>query len=272
MTNENDSVKNKHLESTAAAVKRYVLSEISDVTNAVINDLATLTGGTVLSTTPATVDGGIWYETTSTAPIVKIYQGGSKYFLYTNQLVSPNLSLSSAAETITSGSSSTVTLSHSGNGVISLSNPNTSALAATYNSSTKVITLTNNLSSGDDPATVNVGISLSESGTYAADSKTLAVTCQVTLLDPQLTLSTYSSDTFPIDITVTYLGNGTVSVSPSTSQISASYNSSTHKITVSKTGNSVTGSVEIYLSAAGAYRASNATFNVFGFSDGGGIK
>ena len=104
ITNGNDTARSKHLDALAAAAKRYVLEEILDVSEAVAAELQTINaslntalGGTVLSTTPATVDGGIWYETTSTAPIVKIYSGGSKYFLYTNQLVSPNLSLSSAA-------------------------------------------------------------------------------------------------------------------------------------------------------------------------------
>lgn len=238
----------------------------------------TLTGGAVLSTAPSTVEGGLWYETTSTAPIVKIFSGGSKYFLYTNQLVSPHLSLSSAAETISSGSSSTVTISHSGEGVISISNPNPTALTASYNSTSKVITLTNNLSAGDGSADVNIGISLTESGTYAADNKTLAVNCQATLRDPQLTVtpSTLTINTNSGDQTATaavsYLGDGTVSVAAYstaeydyTAACSCSYDSNTKTLSVSYTTRQImTGMysgdyVVVSLGAAGSYDSATAT-------------
>ena len=165
----NNIVKEKHLVSVETAMKRYMDSGL-------VAD--------ILDTVPSTVDGGLWYETTSTAPIIKFKQGGSTYYLYTNQLVSPNLSLSSAAVTVTSDESQSITLSYSGNGVVSLSNPNTTALTAAYNSSNKTITLENNLTASDDDTNVNLGVSLSEAGQYAADNKTLAVTCQALSVVP----------------------------------------------------------------------------------------
>lgn len=222
----------------------------------------TLTGGAVLSSTPSTVDGGLWYETTATAPIVKFNQGGSTYYLYTNQLVSPNLSLSSAALTVTGGTSQSVTLSYSGGGSITLNNPNTTALTANYNSSNKTIALTSNVTTGS--AVVNLGVALSEAGQYAADNKTLAVTCQPQPKNPNLTV-TPSSATITSGYayaTVSYSGSGTVTVSGG----DATYNSSTKKISVpfsatyAMLGSAVP--VNISLGASAGYSAASATFNV----------
>lgn len=231
-------------------------------------------GGAVLSSTPATVDGGLWYETTSTAPIIKILQGGSTYYLYTNQLVSPNLTLSSSTATVTTGTNQTVTLTYSGEGTITLSNPNASVLTATYNASTKTITLTSNLASGS--SVVNLGVALSESGNYAADSQTLAVTCSAEPLDPQLTLSTYNtslaSRNASQDITVSYLGTGTISVTSSTYAVIASYNSSTHVLTLStpEIYQSYSATITVSLSASPGYASATATITNSGGSSGGG--
>ena len=227
-----------------------------------------ITGG-VLDSVPSTVDGGLWYETTSTAPIIKFKQGGSTYYLYTNQLVSPNLTLSSSTVTATSGANQTVTLTYSGEGTITLSNPNETALTATYNASTKTITLTSNLTSGDDPATVNLGVALSEAGNYAADSQTLAVTCTAQLLDPQLKLNPTESTAIlngaNATTTVSYSGNGTISV-PS----SCTYNSSTKVISASYYNIASSGSTfNISLSAAGEYNSATAIWTVWRASGGG---
>ena len=169
-----------------------------------------LIGGAVLTSTPSNVDGGLWFETTATAPIIKFKQGGSTYYLYTNQLVSPNLTLASSTVTVNTGSSQTVTLTYSGEGTVTLSNPNTTALTATYNSANKTIALSSNVTTGS--ADVNLGVALSESGQYAADSKTLAVTCTAEPLDPQLTVTPSTATATggtTINANVSYLGTGT---------------------------------------------------------------
>ena len=233
-------------------------------------------GGAVLSSTPATVDGGLWYETTSTAPIIKILQGGSTYYLYTNQLVSPNLTLSSSTATVTTGTNQTVTLTYSGNGSITLSNPNASALTATYNSSTKTITLTSKVAAGSS-ATVSLGIALSESGNYAADSQTLTVTCQGGLLDPQLTVTPSSatiSEGETATATVSYAGNGSITLSDNSEYVTPTYDSSTKIITVPYNLNEATyyGGVTVTaaLSASTGYTAASADFIVFMDITGGG--
>lgn len=276
MTNGNDVARAKHLESTAVNVKRYVLGEILDLSQAIVNDISSLAtnNDVVLDTVASTVDGGLWYETTSTAPIIKFKQGGSTYYLYTNQLVSPNLTLSSSTVTATSGASQTITLTYSGEGTITLSNPNETALTASYNASTKTITLTSNLTSGDDPATVNLGIALSEAGNYAADSQTLAVTCTAQLLDPQLTLSTYTTNVGhygSATVTVSYLGTGTISVqSDFTDAITASYNSNTKTITLSNQipVSNTSATITVSLSASPGYASATATIT----NSGGGGK
>ena len=228
-----------------------------------------ITGG-VLDSVPSTVDGGLWFETTSTAPIIKFKQGGSTYYLYTNQLVSPNLTLSSSTVTATSGASQTVTLTYSGEGTITLSNPNETALTASYNASTKTITLTSNVSSGS--SVVNLGVALSESGQYAADSQTLAVTCTAQLLDPQMKLNPTESTAFlngaNATTTVSYSGNGTISV-PS----SCTYNSSTKVISASYYNIASSGSTfNISLSAAGEYNSATAIWTVWRVGSGSDVN
>lgn len=261
MTNGNDSAKTKHLDSTAAAIKRFILENNSELIDALLADLP---ASSRLDSVPATVDGGLWFETTDTAPIIKFKQGGSTFYLYTNQLVSPNLSLSSAAVTVTSGASQSVTVSHSGDGTITLSNPNPTALSATYNSADKTIALTSNVTTGS--ANVNLGVALSESGQYAADSKSISVNCSTQPLDPQLTLSTYTTNISnrgeSATVTVSYLGTGTISVqSSSTDAIIASYNSNTKTITLSNqvAVMDTSATITVSLSASPGYASATAT-------------
>ena len=225
-------------------------------------------GGAVLSSTPATVDGGLWFETTSTAPIIKFKQGGSTYYLYTNQLVSPNLTLSSSTATVTTGTNQTITLTYSGNGSITLSNPNTSALTASYNSSTKKITLTSKVAAGSS-ATVSLGIALSESGNYSADSQTLTVTCQGVPVSPNLTI-TPSSATITsgnATATVSYAGNGSITLTDNSEYVTPTYDSSTKIITVPYSQNEAAYygyvTVTAALSASTGYTAASADFIVF---------
>ena len=197
--------------------------------------------------------------------------------LWPNQLVSPNLTLSSSTATVTTGTNQTVTLTYSGSGSITLSNPNASALTATYNSSTKTITLTSKVAAGSS-ATVSLGIALSESGNYAADSQTLTVTCQGGLANPNLTI-TPSSATITsgnATATVSYAGNGSITLSDNSDYVTPTYDSSTKIITVPYNQNeAVYGgyvTVTAALSASTGYTAASADFIVFmdAFEIGGG--
>ena len=119
MTNGQNVARSRHLEELARAAKRYTLREILDVTEAVATELGGLSiansytlptastttkggvkigsglqmdgdtlsvtlqsgssGGTVLNTVPATVDGGIWFEVTDNVPTLWIHKGNYEY-------------------------------------------------------------------------------------------------------------------------------------------------------------------------------------------------
>ena len=66
MIEEQDVAKAKHLAKFAAANKRYILETNSELIASFQADLATLTAGNILSTVPATVNGGMWLEVDST--------------------------------------------------------------------------------------------------------------------------------------------------------------------------------------------------------------
>ena len=173
-----------------------------------------------------------------------------------------------------------------------MSNPNASALTATYNSSTKKITLTSNVAAGSS-ATVSLGIALSESGNYAADSQTLTVTCKGALLDPQLTVTPSSatiSEGETATATVSYAGNGILTVwDDSHTDINGdldyntnhvSYDASTKVLSVDYYepvadnwySNPSTLHVYVSLSAAGSYSAVADTLVFTVNISGGGIN
>ncbi|MBQ3434554.1 MAG: hypothetical protein IJG24_05880, partial [Selenomonadaceae bacterium] len=162
---------------------------------------------------------------------------------------SPELTLSSTTAIAARGSDpSTVTLSYLGSGTVSITNPNPSALTASYNSSTKTISLTNNQAEGADAVDVILTVNLSKAGAYAAESVTLTVSCVATQ-DPQLSLTgdrayvasnnnglEVSGSTYTLhmksgyenaNLTLSYLGTGAVTTSSSNSKLGVSWNSST---------------------------------------------
>lgn len=85
---DNDVVLGKHLESLANAAKQYTLAELV---------LFEMTNDNTLDTIPASVNGGLWYELDSNAPVVKIFHDGNSYAL------ADNLSVSDSTLSVDSG-------------------------------------------------------------------------------------------------------------------------------------------------------------------------
>lgn len=134
---------------------------------------SSVANGCTLDTVPATVDGGMWYELENSAPLVKFYYGGTSFLL--NLSAAPNLTLSPASQTITSGNA-TVNVSYAGSGTVAVSAQGiTGALTASYNSSTKVITLPYSSSEASGGGDVTVTAALSASAPYTADSASCIV-------------------------------------------------------------------------------------------------
>ena len=147
-------IREKHLTSLGSAVKNYVDNNFS--------------GGGSLDTVPSSVDGGLWYELSNSAPVLKFYQGGLTYSLTpTLDVIDPQLSVNPNSIEGTSGYG-TATLSFFGNGEVSYSGLS----GTTYDSNTKVISFP--LSAFSSFVSV-VTINLSASGQYSAASTTVTV-------------------------------------------------------------------------------------------------
>ena len=177
------------------------------------------------------------------------------------------MTLSSTTAIAARGSDpSTVTLSYLGSGTVSINNPNPSALTATYNSTTKTITLTNNQAEGADAVDVILTVNLSKAGAYAAESVTLTVSCSA-IQDPQLTLSTDYISFWGFgdseEVQLSYLGTGerTATAVPS-GNLSYSWNSSTKVLTVTHVDRSEA-SLIVYLSASPGYSSATATITTY---------
>ena len=88
MTNGQNATRGKHLDDLAKSVKRYLLQEILDVTEAVTAELENISigggsssssDGIVLPTVASAVDGGLWYEVTDNSPMIYLRQGNYAY-------------------------------------------------------------------------------------------------------------------------------------------------------------------------------------------------
>ena len=147
------------------------------------DSFATLQGGgsgdeIVLGTVPSTVDGGIWYEVENSEPVVKIYYGGHDFVLTPTIVpISPQLTLSQSTVTGNPSASFVVDVSYLGNGTISISQNNNIG-SATYNSSTKKISISPTYATAD--GTTVFTINLSAAHGYTAASATLTATWQAT--------------------------------------------------------------------------------------------
>ena len=147
-------IREKHLTSLGSAVKNYVDNNFS--------------GGGSLDTVPSSVDGGLWYELSNSAPVLKFYQGGLTYSLTpTLDVIDPQLSVNPNSIEGTSGYG-TATLSFFGNGEVSYSGLS----GTTYDSETKIISFPLAASSSFSAA---VTINLSAAGQYSAASTTVTV-------------------------------------------------------------------------------------------------
>ena len=123
MTNGNHAAQSKHLEYTSAAIKRYVLEEILDVANAVAEELNGVNIG-ALDTVPATINGGLWIVNQNGTPELRLFYNDYIYYFPATALDNPNLTLSTSSIQVTPVSAQTVTLSYSGSGEVSITNPN----------------------------------------------------------------------------------------------------------------------------------------------------
>ena len=226
-------------------------------------------GKYTLDTVPATVDGGLWIVNQNGTPQLRLFYNDYIYYFPSTALDNPNLTLNTSSIQVTPISAQTVTLSYSGSGEISITNPNPAILTASYDSSTKTITLTNNQTENDDDVNVNLTITLSEAGSYSRVSTTLTVSCAHA--SPELTLSSTTAiaarNSDPQTVTLSYLGNGTISLNnPNPSALTATYDSTTKTITLAnnqeENDDDVDVNLTVNLSKAGAYAAESVMLTV----------
>lgn len=79
MINEIDAAQGKHLDATAAAVKRFLLTQIAEIAEAIIADLDDLNVEMILDKKPSLTDGKLWYEISDGVPVLKLQVGGLAY-------------------------------------------------------------------------------------------------------------------------------------------------------------------------------------------------
>jgi len=228
MTNGNNAAQGKHLESLATATKRYILAQILDVTDAVSSELENASGSGVLDTVPATVNGGMWYELNSGVPrYVKLKHGDHTLSLTPSIVsISPNLTVTPAATLVPGNGSITATVSYLGTGTITVSGSD--GVTPTYNASTKVVTVPYNVNTHTATITVSLGASYG----YLAETATFNVTMDN--VSPNLTVTHLNygeTPEYPGHYSVSYLGDGTISVATDNENIQPTYDSSTKIIT-----------------------------------------
>lgn len=82
MTNDQNAVRGRHLDSLAADAKRFALEQnlaLNQAIQAELSEAGTGSGSVVLSTVPATVDGGAWLDVSGESPVLKVRYGGLPY-------------------------------------------------------------------------------------------------------------------------------------------------------------------------------------------------
>lgn len=82
MNNENNAAQAKHLDSTAVAIKRYLLAQIVEFAEAIAAELDNVTGGTgeiILDKNPSIKDGKLWYDVSGETPVLKLQYNSSVY-------------------------------------------------------------------------------------------------------------------------------------------------------------------------------------------------
>ena len=239
----------KHFDSLAAAVQRYMSAGFVPIAGVPAGS------SVVLDTVPATVDGGLWYELEAGSPVVK-FNYGSDIFVLSSAL-SPNLSVTPSASS-TDGDDITATISYSGGGTVTVESDN-SNVTPTLSGST--ITVPYHAFTDDDHS-VTITVSVAANGNYSAQSATFQVLFEKVeaYLDPQLNVEFAVEgwdDIGPMyGYQLSYLGNGTITVTSSNSSIETSYDATTRTLTVYFVSNQST-TVTVSLSASPPYTAAS---------------
>lgn len=179
------------------------------------------------------------------------YLADSTTFNVTMAKASPNLSVTPSANT-TDGDDITATVSYSGGGTITVSSDN-AAVTPTYADGTVTVPW---VAFTDADTTVTITVSVAANGNYNAQSSTFQILYEKALnLDPQLTIlscgNTYESGS----CLISFLGNGTPSLTGSVSNVS--YNSS-NKLFSFTNGNG-TQTITVSLTAAPPYIAATTS-------------
>ena len=259
MNNGNNAAQGKHLESITAAIKRYILAQIQDATNALSAELAAASGAGVLDTVPATVNGGMWYELTDNVPSVIKLKHGNHTLSLTPSIVniSPALTASPAAATVPVDGSVTATVSYSGAGSVTVTGSN--GISPTYDAANKLITVPYSY----DTASTTITVSLAASYGYLADETSFNLSMAKASPNLSVTPSASSTDGDDITATISYSGGGTVTVESDNSNVTPTLSGST--ITVpyhafTDDDHSVT--ITVSVAANGNYSAQSATFQV----------
>ncbi|MBR3499763.1 MAG: hypothetical protein IKO05_12390 [Selenomonadaceae bacterium] len=255
MTNENNAAQGKHLDSLAAATKRYILAQILDVTDAVVAELSSISSSGVLDTVCPSVNGGLWYELDSGKPVVKIYYGGQGYQLGGGAL-EPTLTVAPSSLNISVGESASATISCDSGGnylVTSLTEGVTAELVD------NVITVAHVL--GIEEASVKIRV-MASSGFNAAE---ILLPVRMAKASPNLQV-TPSTNTVPcagvVTAEVSYSGGGTISVSSDNANVTPTYDANTQTITVPYNAYETSATITVALTASTGYLAATQSFTV----------
>lgn len=168
-------IRGKHLTSLGSAMKRYVDSQEHQGTS-----------GAQLSTTPATQNGGLWYEIQNSKPVIKFFHDGRSYSIATTiDPISPQLNITPSSATIGGFETATAKVSYLGSGTISVKGD------ATYNATNKTISYH---PEAHDSGTKIFTVSLSES--YGYTSATATFTVNVQAVQEDSTTLDFESNTY----------------------------------------------------------------------------
>ena len=79
MTNGNDIVQAKQLELSTAAVKRYLLTQITNIAEAVLADIGNLNSKIILDNNASLKNGKLWYELSDGTATLKLQHNEQVY-------------------------------------------------------------------------------------------------------------------------------------------------------------------------------------------------
>ena len=251
MTNGTRVAQAKHLESSAAAAKRFLLSKVLDVTEAVSSELENLSGMTIDTTQP-TVDGALWYAHTNGELQLRIHYGDHDYSIDNSPCLT--VTLTNGSE-ISYGTPCTATVTYRGAGKISVS-ASDSGVTPAYSDGT--ITIPWAAVTGS----ITITVSLAADGTFIADEKSFTVSMLQN--NPELTIRPAATTLNLAGTTasVTRNGSGAISVVSDNANVTPTISGSTITIPYAVFDEDTDVTFTVSVPAASGYAADEKSFTV----------